>query len=157
MRKIVFILFIVFFTASCSPQPVLKKAPDEKEALTERAILYWEAKKKNDWDAVKEFVDPEIRGEIIPYLNSIKNKPNMSVIVSFNIESLNLGDGTATVSTKIAVRVTHPLLGSPQVFEQTIKDGWIKRGNDWYIIIVKLDLRKFLEEFSKKSEKNLTK
>lgn len=153
MRKIGFILFIALFIASCAPQPVLKKAPDEKEALAERATLYWEAKKKNDWDAVKEFVDPEIRGEIIPYLDSMKNKPNMSEIVSFNIESLNLADGTATVSAKIAIRVTHPLLGSPRVFEQTIKDRWIKRGNDWYIIIVKPDLRKLLEELSKKNEK----
>jgi len=149
--RIIYIYLMTFFIVSCATQHITSSL-NEEDALSERVKLFWEAKQKNDWNAVKEFVDPDLREEIIPYLDSLKNKLNMSEIISYNIEELRIDGGNATVITKVTIKLTHPFLGSPRILEQTVRDEWVKRGSSWYMMMVKPDLAKTLEDFLKRGK-----
>jgi hypothetical protein len=145
MRLIPFFL-LAFFAVSCASQTLVKKTGDE-EMLLQRANLFWQAKQKNDWNAVKEFVDPDLRAEVDPYLDSLKKQRNMSEIISYTIEEVNRAGNRAVVSSRLEVKITHPLLGPPQVIEQKVKDQWLKKGGSWYIELAKPDLAKILRRF----------
>lgn len=159
MKKIILLALIAFLTASCASQTGFKKELSDEDALAERANLLWEARKNNDWQAVGEIVDPDIREGIASYLDSFKKQPNMSEITSFSIESLHIENGgtTAGVVVKTSVKVTYPLLESPVVLEQTLTDRWVKRKGIWYVIVVKPDIGKVLEEYAEKNKKGIKK
>jgi hypothetical protein len=150
--RIISILLFTFFIISCTGQTAFKKVLTEEDLLTDRVKLFWEAKQKNDWDAVKELIAPDLREELIPYINSQKSRPNMSEITSCNIEESKIDGGNATVITKVTIKLIHPLLGSPHIIEQTVKDQWVKKGSSWYIMMVKPDLAKILKHFIKKEK-----
>lgn len=146
--KIIPFVLLACFVVSCNSQVAVKKA-SVGETLVGRIDLYWQAKQKKDLDAIREFIDPPLREEYFRQLNSMGNRPNMSEITSYIIENVQEDGGSAVVTTKLAVKIVHALLGSPYIFEQRVRDRWVKKGDLWYIEIEKPNLADVIERFSK--------
>lgn len=145
MKKLI-ILICIFLAASGAVQAAHAGASDDRDVFKERVVLYWEARKKGDWETIKTLVDPEIRGGITAYLDSLKSQPSASEVLSYRIKGIEIAGDNAVVVSKIKIRLAHPLLGSPRLLRQVLRDKWIKRNGLWHIIIVRPDLKKMMEQ-----------
>jgi hypothetical protein len=142
-------IVMILLITGCATRSSLSGGRSEEETLSQRATGYWEAKQKNDWERVKEFVDPGLRKDLAAYFDSMKNQRAMSEIISYDIQEIRPEGETSIVVANLKLKLTHPLLGSPQDVEQKIKDRWVKKSGVWYVVIARPDLSKVLEELGK--------
>jgi hypothetical protein len=149
--RIIYIFFIAIFITSCATKTSLKTGLDEK-LLREGNRLLWEAKKKGDWDAVKELVDPDLREKLTPYLDSLKGSPPMAELISCNIKEIKIEGNKATIRSIINLKWKHPLLDSLPVQEKEIMDEWVKKEGTWYLLMKRPELSEFLDSIGQKKE-----
>lgn len=152
MRITLIIAMIPLLILSCAVQPSIRSDIDEEGILKERVKLYWEAKKRYDWEAVKDLVDPDIRKDLISYFESLKKKTPQAELISYTIKKIEIKGENSAILSDIALKWKHPLLESLPVKEIEVKDMWIKKGGIWYIIIAKPDLSKILKDVSGEKE-----
>ena len=134
-------IILTLLIASCATgYSSLKKGPSEEELLRERVTLLWESKKRGDWESVKALVDPELKEEVSPYLDSLKSRPSAN-LASFSIKEIILEEGAATVISNIAWELTAFSITS----KSETTDMWIKREGVWYVIMKRPDFSGFLE------------
>ena len=146
--RIFYFMLLVCIMVSCAPQAAVMKASDD-EILAERVNLYWRARQSNDRAALKELIDPELRDDYLRYLDSRKQRPDMSDITSFSIAQVKREGDSALVETNLNVKILYALLGAPHIIEQRLRNIWVKRDGSWYIELKKPDLADLLNKFSK--------
>ena len=100
---------------------------------------------RGDWDAVKELVDPKLKVEVSPYLDSLKSRPNAN-LASFSIKEIILEEGAATVISN----VTWELSAFSITNTSETTDMWVKRGSAWYVIMNRPDFSGVLKGMSHK-------
>lgn len=144
--RIILIIAIIPLILSCAAQPSIRSDIDEEGILKERVKLYWEAKRRYDWEAVKNLVDPDIRKDLIPYFESLKMKTPQAELISYTIKKIEIKGENSAMLSSIVLKWKHPLLESLPVKEIEVKDKWIKKGGIWYIIIAKPDLSEILKD-----------
>ena len=148
--KILYVL-LMFFLVSCATGHIATTSLSEEELLSNRVKLFWEAKKKRDWEVVKDFVDPDLREKVFPYLDSLKTSPSMAEMISYDVREIKLEPSKATVLTGVKWNIVHPLLGgSPLINESEIRDVWIKKRGIWYVIIERPDISDIMNRLGKK-------
>ena len=113
---------LVLLVASCADYGFHRTGLSDEEMLTERARLFWEAKKVRDWDTLEEFIAPGMRVGWRPYFESIKKKPPTAEQISYNIRAVKVEGEKATVLTDVAIKFIHPLLEALPVQEKTVKN-----------------------------------
>lgn len=149
MRIMYVILVVNFLISSCATGPILTGGHEE-ELLRDRVKLFWEAKEKRDWEAVKDFVEPDIRKDVFPYLDSLKTRPPMAKLISYDIKEITFDAKKAKVLAKVTWKVEHPFLESPVMHESEIRDVWVNKGGIWYVIIERPNLSDILKTFGQK-------
>ena len=150
MKKSYFVFTLIFLVVSCTNYPAHKTGLTDEEMLSERVRLFREAKMMWDWETVKDFIDPDIREDLTPYLESLKKKPRMAKYVSYNTKSVKIEGEKATVLSDIAIKLMHPLLETLHVQKKVIKDHWIKKDGIWYVIMQRPDLSELLDNLRQK-------
>lgn len=145
------VMLVCLVISGCASHHATQHGMTDREIFTERVLLFWEAKQKDDHKAVYELTDPDSRKEVVPGSERTKAIV-MSRIISYHIEDMIIDKGSAEVTTKLTVELRHPLLRSPHPVEQTAHDRWVKRSGTWYVMPGP-DLKTFLQQYTGEEER----
>jgi len=132
--------------ASCAGIQRAELTPET--ALSQRAELYWEAFTSRNWDQVEQLIDPEIRDDIAPYIQSLRQSQPMAEYLAYREKGIEIDGDKALVTYELEIKYLHPMLLQlpPQQVEAV--DDWVRRNNQWYIVEKLPSMQEFLESLT---------
>jgi len=136
--------FCIFSLISCAGLEK-KPAPCSEQNLSQRAELYWAAFTSRDWDQVEELIDPVIRQESDAYIRSLRESKPMAEYLSFREKNIEIHEDSAVVTYELEIKYLHPMLQGLPVQQRPAVDEWVRRNNQWYIVIKQPNMMKYLE------------
>ncbi len=118
-------------------------------SLEQRVAAYWEAQKREEWEAVKRMVDPERREAVSSVLE--RRARGESRLKAWKVVSTVPQGDEAVVEVEAVFEVRHPLLGKDAVeMRSMVKDRWVRRSGVWYVVVEEPSLEKLLEHYRQK-------
>lgn len=152
MKRVLVGLVLFLFLTACGKAGLRSPSLSPHEALRQRAVSYWSAKKAKDWKTVQTFVDPEVLPSLQDYFKKHEESKDLSTIVSFEIQKLVVEGDRGHTETAVSFLLTHPLLGKPYPLHQMVEDRWVQRNGLWYVVVTPPNTEDLLRKLQKKPE-----
>ena len=131
---------------SCASIQKAERSPEA--ALSQRAEIYWDAFTSRDWDRVEQLIDPEIRDDIAPYIQSLRQSQPMAEYLSYQEKEIEISGDRALVTYELEIKYLHPMLLQLPPQRDEVVDDWVRRNNQWYIIEKQPSMQEFLESLT---------
>lgn len=116
---------------SCQHTGSDTQAQVRKMSLEHKVDIYWQAWIAEDWEAVLEMTDPEIREQSASRIQSMAESP-MAQYLDYNRLDVRKEGNQAQVKYELRIKYLHPLLASLPPQDQVFVDIWVERNGVWY-------------------------
>ncbi|MDZ7761260.1 MAG: hypothetical protein U5L00_13535 [Desulfovermiculus sp.] len=138
------IVFLLSGTSSCIHLQPKNELSDE-QLLASRADQYWEAYTSRNWKVVHDLIDPAIKDELTSYIDTLRSSEPTAEYMYYKKKNIEIDGQKAEVTYEVMIKYLHPYLQELPPQKKFLTNNWIKRNENWYIIMREFNVQDFFD------------